>query len=147
MKRHSIWCATFRASEAACEDINVYSPSQVRTAVVHTREDMALLCSLVSSLNQSSHWIFGALVWVFGLLVLNAVILGYIAFRRSHNGRAVSCRAAGPAKENAGNPAEGVVPKGCDGDGDERRRRGTARRRDPGLGEDGPAFPASRSLG
>jgi hypothetical protein len=62
-----------RRSEAACEDINVYSPSQVRTAVVHT-QDVVGLCSQVSSLNQSLHWIFG-------VLVLNAAILAYIAFR------------------------------------------------------------------
>jgi hypothetical protein len=61
-----------RASEAAREDI-VYSPAQVRMAVVHAREDVVALCSQVSSLNQTFHWILA-------LLVLIAAILGYIAF-------------------------------------------------------------------
>jgi hypothetical protein len=63
-----------RATEAANAEFNVYSPSQVRTAVVHTREDVVGLCTQVSVLIRYLHWILG-------VLVLNAAILGYIAFR------------------------------------------------------------------
>lgn len=62
-----------RADERKQEDAT-YSSREVRMAVVHTREDVILLASLLSSVNRQ-------LSWIVALLAIILATLGYIAIR------------------------------------------------------------------
>jgi hypothetical protein len=65
-----------RRTEAEKQELFWYSAPEARTATIHIREDLVLLVSLVSAVNQH-------LTWIVRLLITMVVVLAYIAVRIS----------------------------------------------------------------